>query len=191
MAMRLLVLAVVLVFAGCSGAVPSALPPPTAVAVTAPPTPRPTPTATPRPTPTPTPRVTPVPTPTPTPTPPPTPTVYEKLTDREWALLVKDPDKYLGKAYQVWACIFQFDAATGTESFLAQAANEKLTYWYSDGDNAAFLGDEEQLADFIESDVIFMNVISLGSYSYDTQAGGNTTVPLFKVDKITPKESCE
>ena len=35
-----------------------------------------------------------------------------------------------------------------------------------------------------------VNVIVLGSYSYDTQAGGNTTVPSFIIDKITRKGDC-
>ncbi len=36
-----------------------------------------------------------------------------------------------------------------------------------------------------------MNVVSLGSYSYDTQAGGNTTVPLFDIRKIIARGSCD
>jgi hypothetical protein len=46
------------------------------------------------------------------------------------------------------------------------------------------------LEDFVEDDMVVMNVTSLGSFSYDTQIGGNTTVPLFTVDKITRKGSC-
>ena len=151
---------------------------------------------------------TPVPTPTPlvcaatehvsldacvanTPAPTPIPVTYTKLTARAWQLLVKAPDNYTGKGYQVWACITQFDAATGTDSFRAQASYANITYWYSDGDNALFSGDETALADFVESDLVFMHVVSLGSFSYDTQNGGNTTVPLFEVDTIARKGSCD
>ena len=36
-----------------------------------------------------------------------------------------------------------------------------------------------------------MNVTSLGSFTYDTQIGGNTTGPLFNIEKITrAKGSC-
>jgi hypothetical protein len=132
----------------------------------------------------------PTPTPSPTPTPAPTPKVYAKLTARSWALLVKDPDKYLGNAYQVWGCISQFDAATGNDSFRAQASYAKQAYWYSDGDNALFTGDADHLADFVADDVVRMNVVSLGSFSYDTQIGGSTTVPLFLVDAISRQGSC-
>lgn len=54
-----------------------------------------------------------------------------------------------------------------------------------------FTGNADQLADFVADDVVVMNVMSLGSLSYDTQAGGNTTVPLFEVVKITRKGTCE
>jgi DNA-directed RNA polymerase subunit RPC12/RpoP len=125
------------------------------------------------------------------PPPPAKPATYAKPTNRQWAQIVKSPDKYIGKGYQVWACITQFDAATGPDTFRAQASNAKEEYWYSDGDNALFYGDETRLADFVTDDVVVMNVTSLGSFSYDTQVGGNTTVPLFNVDKITRKGSCD
>lgn len=35
-----------------------------------------------------------------------------------------------------------------------------------------------------------MNVTVLGSYSYDTQVGGNTTVPSFIIAKVTRKGDC-
>ena len=129
--------------------------------------------------------------PTPKPTPKPAKVDYKRLSDRSWAKLVKNPDNNTGKAYEIWGCIFQFDAATGTDAFLAQASNKKQEYWFSDGENAAFVGTDDKLADFVEDDVVQMKVISLGSYSYDTQAGGNTTVPKFEVRKITHKGSCD
>ena len=85
----------------------------------------------------------------------------------------------------------QFDAATGTDAFLANASNTKQEYWNLYGENASFLGSESKLADFVEGDVVQMKVISPGSYSFDTQAGGNTTVPQFEVRKITHKGSCD
>ena len=68
-------------------------------------------------TPAPTPVPTPTPAPTPAPTPPPAPS-YAKLSDRQWALIVKSPDDYVGKRFELWTCIWQFDAATGPEAFL-------------------------------------------------------------------------
>lgn len=149
------------------------------------PTPEPTPRPTPAPTPVPTPR------PTAVPTPVPTPVAYVNLTARDWDLLVKAPDDYIGNAYTVWGCITQFDAATGPDTFRAQAAEANVVYWFSDADNVFFYGEAEQLSDYVTNDVVMMNVVSLGSYSYDTQAGGNTTVPLFSVDNISLQGSCD
>lgn len=152
-----------------------------------------TPVVTPAPTPTPTLAPTPAPTPKPTPVPTPVPApkmTYASLTSRAWAKLVKSPDTYTGKGYVVWGCIFQFDAATGQDSFLAQASYRKESYWWSNGENAAFTGNAAKLADFVEDDVVYMKVVSLGSYSYDTQAGGNTTVPKFEIVTISRKGGC-
>lgn len=140
----------------------------------------------------PTPASTPDPTPEPTPesTPKPKPVTYAKLSDRSWAKVTKSPDKYLGKTYVLWACITQFDAATGTDSFRADASNKRREYWY-EGVNTMFTGTAAQLEDVVTDDIVLMNVKSLGSFSYDTQIGGNTTVPHFEVEKITrAKGSC-
>lgn len=124
------------------------------------------------------------------PTAKPTPVNYKKLKARDWQKLVKAPDDYIGNAYQLWGCISQFDAATGEDAFRAQTSYRNETYWFSEGENALFNGDADQLTDFVKDDVVVMSVIVLGSFSYDTQAGGNTTVPLFEVDKISRKGSC-
>ena len=149
-----------------------------------------TPSPTPVPTPTPTPTPTAKPTPTPTPNPTPKPIIYTSLSSRDWALLVKSPDKYLGNAYKVWGCITQFDAATGSDTFRAQASYRQESYWFTGGSNAVFSGNETQLADFVQDDIVSMDVLSLGSLSYDTQLGGSTTVPAFMVVNITRNGSC-
>ena len=118
------------------------------------------------------------------------PKSYATLNARDWQKLVKAPDKYTGKGYHVWVCITQFDAATGEDSFRGDASYKKLSDWFLDGDNAFFTGDAAKLADLVQDDVVFMNAVMTGSYSYDTQAGGNTTVPLFYVVKASRKGSC-
>ncbi len=62
---------------------------------------------------------------------------------------MKAPDDYFGKTYQVWACISQFDAATGADTFRGEASNKKRTYWFSDGENSLFTGDVDQLDDIV------------------------------------------
>jgi hypothetical protein len=131
--------------------------------------------------------------PVPTPTPPPllvTPASYQQLGSRGWAQLMKSPDDYLGQGYIVWACISQFDSATGPGAFRGQAYYKNAEYWYLDGTNAVFVGDEGTLRPFVQDDVVLMNTIDLGSYSYETTIGGTLTVPEFAVVKITRKGSC-
>ena len=45
-------------------------------------------------------------------------------------------------------------------------------------------GDADDLSDVVEDDVFKATVTVLGSYSYDTQIGGNTTVPHLQINKI-------
>ena len=197
---RVAVVAVVALIA--IGGIGSALGSPSGTAA---PSPRPSsggvavlPSTTPSPTPqpaTPTPGLTPEPTPDPTPEPTPEPTIkpvsYTKLSSRAWSKLIKAPDDYLGRGYYVWACITQFDAATGTDTFRGDASYKKLEYWSLYGENSFFLGTESQLEDFVTDDIVYMKVTSLGSYTYDTSIGGSLTVPMFSVDSISRKGSCE
>ena len=159
------------------------------------PSPTPTPTvetaeatATPTSTPTPSPTkaaVTAAPTPAPKPKPKPKPPAAKKLSARTWQKIVKDPDSYSGKRYIVYGEIRQFDAATGTDTFLADVAHKNTTsYGFFDGENTMLTGEEAKLADFVEGDVIKATVTVIGSFSYDTQIGGNTTVPLLTINSI-------
>jgi hypothetical protein len=109
---------------------------------------------------------------------------YATISARTWALIVKDPDKYFGRGYKLWACITQFDAATGADVFRADASYRNEPNWYLANDNALFAGDEAKLADFVKGDVVALAVVDGGSYSYDTQIGGSTTVPIFRVVTI-------
>jgi hypothetical protein len=173
---RLLVL-VAIIAAGCSAGAPK---------------PTPAPTEAPRITMFPLDTVAPVVTPEPVPAVPtkaPAPRTYATLTARSWALLVKAPDEYKEQGYQIWTCISQFDAATGTDTFRGDASYRNETYWYN-GANALFVGTTEQLRDFVQGDLVLMNVMVLGSFTYDTQSGGTATVPSFAVMTITLKGSC-
>lgn len=134
------------------------------------------------------------PTPRPTRKPRPTPRPsYKKLSKRSWQRLVRSPDDHLGERIQLWACIFQFDSATGKDSMLAYSSNRKLGRydWWSDGENSRLTGPASRLDPFVEGDLIWMNATVGGSYSYDTQAGGNTTVPEFYVQNVRRKGSCD
>lgn len=113
---------------------------------------------------------------------------YKELSSRNFKLLAKDPDAYIGDTYVIYGEITQFDAATGTDTFRADTGPKKLriSYGYVDYDQNSMLnGEEGTLKKLVEGDCFKAKVTVLGSYSYDTQNGGNTTVPLFQVDSIS------
>lgn len=114
------------------------------------------------------------------------PTSFTTLTDRQWKKIVRDPDAFAGKGVILYANVFQFDAATGNDTFLAYASyQDDRSYGYWDGDDTAvFVGTKKQLRNVVEDDVVRVKAVVDSSFSYDTQIGGNTTVPLLYVDKI-------
>ncbi len=113
---------------------------------------------------------------------------YESLSSRKFKLMAKDPDSYIGKTYVVYGEITQFDSATGTDTFRADTGPKKLRISYGFVDysqNTILSGSESKLKKLVEGDCFTAKVTVLGSYSYDTQIGGNTTVPLLQVDSIS------
>jgi hypothetical protein len=123
--------------------------------------------------------------PTPKPKPRPTTPPATTVTARQWAKVVKSPDNYIGKRYIIYGEVTQFDSATGDDAFLADTAYKNTTdYGYFDGENTMLNGDAAKLSDVVEKDVFRATVTVLGSYSYDTQIGGNTTVPELQINKI-------
>ena len=59
------------------------------------------------------------------------------------------------------------------------------TQYASDSDtNTMFTGDATMLDDFVQGDVFRAQAEVVGSYDYDTQEGGNTTVPELRIVSI-------
>lgn len=109
---------------------------------------------------------------------------------RDLSLVAKNPDSYKGQTMVVYANITQFDAATGKCTFRANIAHTNMAESYEYEHNSIFTGGDGDtncpaLADFVADDEVRITATSMGSFSYDTQIGGNTTVPIFKVENIT------
>jgi hypothetical protein len=119
------------------------------------------------------------------PKPKPEPVQAVHVSKRRWAKIVKKPESYKGDRYIIYGQVTQFDSATGDENFLADTAHRNtMSYGFFDGDNALLTGSAEQLDDLVEDDVFRASVTVLGKIDYDTQIGGNTTVPLLKVNSL-------
>ncbi|MDG3012284.1 DUF2510 domain-containing protein [Rhodococcus sp. D2-41] len=113
------------------------------------------------------------------------PSTYEQLSDRDFALITKNPAAAIGRKVIVYGRVTQFDSATGTGRFLARTGASPSDDGYDYDQNTMVVGDTPALiADTVKGDLVTMYAKVLGSFSYDTQAGGNTTVPQLQVNII-------
>ncbi|WJV49065.1 hypothetical protein [Streptomyces flavofungini] len=110
---------------------------------------------------------------------------YDDLTAREWALIAKDPDAHVGERYVVYGVVTQADAVTGAELLRADVDGIRHTYAYEYPTNTVLTGDAKAFADVVADDVFVAKVEVLGTITYETQLGGETTVPSLQVDSIT------
>lgn len=121
------------------------------------------------------------------PAPPPKPTVYKKLTKREWAKIAKSPDAHIGETIVVYGVVTQFDAATGTDGFRADVDSMRHADAFEYPTNTVFQQQTgaSTLDNLVQGDYFMAKVKVTGAYSYDTQIGGNTTVPSLEVVSVT------
>lgn len=115
------------------------------------------------------------------------PTEYEAITSRQWKKIAKDPDAHVGETIVIYGQVTQFDSATGTDTFRADVGGVRdscdfglCTY----PTNTVLTGDADRLSKLVSDDTFRAKVTVLGSLDYDTQLGGETTVPSLQVDKV-------
>lgn len=111
--------------------------------------------------------------------------VFNNISERDWALIAKDPNGNIGKTIIVYGYITQFDAATGLNQFRADVngVNNRTLYGLT-GDNTFLTGTKELLKQFVAKDYFYAKVIVRGSYTYTTTMNGSLTVPKLEVFEI-------
>ena len=112
---------------------------------------------------------------------------YEELDERTLAQIVKAPDDHIGRQVIVYGAITQLDAATGKCFVRISIAEAPQDAWYDyEHNSVGFTGDGESdcpvLDPFVADDEVKLWITIGGSFSYDTQIGGNTTVPAYLID---------
>lgn len=117
------------------------------------------------------------------------PTEFKEVDERTLALIVKDPDAHVGEQLVVYGSITQFDAATGQCSFLADTSHAQQVSSFDYSNNTLFTARDGTsdcpVADpLVAGDHIKAWVTVLGSFSYETQIGGSTTVPFFELAEV-------
>jgi hypothetical protein len=115
-------------------------------------------------------------------------TSHHPVTGRQWLQVTKDPDAAKGQCITVYGEVTQFDSVTGDSVFRAQAGGAKVAPEFGFVNyptNALFDGSASQLSTLVQGDLFTAQVTVAGSQSYDTQIGGRTTVPVFRVDSVS------
>ena len=110
---------------------------------------------------------------------------YSELSDRDFQLLIKDPDTAAGQKHVIYGEVTQLDAATGNRGMRIDAMATLPTETYAIGDNAVVsVNDPTILQPIVSGDRVKLFVTVKGALSYDTQIGGSTTVPEFSAAMI-------
>lgn len=110
---------------------------------------------------------------------------YVELSDRDFQLLIKDPDAAAGQKHVIYGEVTQLDAATGNRGMRIDAMATPPTETYAIGDNAVVSVDDPTiLQPIVSGDRVKLFVTVKGALSYDTQIGGSTTVPEFSAAMI-------
>ncbi|MCK6210050.1 hypothetical protein KZX45_05780 [Georgenia sp. EYE_87] len=113
------------------------------------------------------------------------PGTYAAISDRDWALVERDPDSHAGKKYVLYGYVTQFDSNTGPSTFRANTGGEAKSDWYDyDVNTIVSAEDPSILANVVTDDMVKMYVEVVSSFSYDTTMGGSMTVPLVQVNVI-------
>ncbi|PPG28087.1 PASTA domain-containing protein [Pseudoclavibacter sp. RFBB5] len=114
---------------------------------------------------------------------------FTETDERTFGLVQKSPDAYVGTNMIVYGSVTQFDAATGACVFRANTSHavQEMSFDYS-SNTLMTAGDGESdcpgVAQVLADDHIKAWVTVAGSFTYDTQIGGSTTVPLFTVHQV-------
>ncbi|MFJ3405060.1 DUF4190 domain-containing protein [Promicromonospora sp. NPDC090134] len=114
----------------------------------------------------------------------PAPEEFVRLDAAQWASIAKDPDKAQGRAVVVFAEVMQFDSTTGPDRFLAGAGVDQPGSAYELETQSVFVAEEALLGGVEAGDVLKVHAVVDGSFTYENQIGGASTVPALTVAKI-------
>ena len=111
-------------------------------------------------------------------------TSYEVLGERDYALVVKNPDDHIGRKLLVYGYVAQFDSGTGSTQFRAYTGNAPSSRTYDFDENTIIQGPDAELSKVVKDDFVAMYVEVRGSLNYSTTMGGATTVPKLYANMI-------
>lgn len=114
--------------------------------------------------------------------PPPTTTTTAPCTSIPYNQLVRDPTALAGHCVVYQAQVFQYTSRTGLTTMLVEVTRGTYTVWSGivevnvDGVNASAV---------YQTDIVQLEGVITGSYSYTTASGGSNTVPAINLKSIS------
>lgn len=112
-------------------------------------------------------------------------TDYRGITQREYALIVKDPDAHEGEGLIVYGVVEQADSATGRfELRLDTSAVAQRDAYDYEHNTLVSTTDDDMFADVVQGDLVTLHAEVVGTYTYETTLGGEMTVPHLNVGII-------
>jgi hypothetical protein len=110
------------------------------------------------------------------------------INAHDWQLIAKDPASHVGQSIIVYGHVDQFDTGTGTSGFLGSVDGvvHRPQYGYANyPTRTALTGDPTALANVVNGDLFTAEVAVAGPYTYPTTMGGQATVPMLTITKLT------
>lgn len=116
------------------------------------------------------------------------PANYASPSERDWALVERDPDAHAGEKYLLYGNVTQADSATGNLSIRVNTSPVEQSRRFDYDVNTFLLsGRDDVFADVVQGDHVRMLVEVEGAYTYGTAIGGSATAVLvtaYDVDVI-------
>lgn len=109
---------------------------------------------------------------------------YPAISERDYGLLVRDPNASQGRRLIVYGHVTQFDTITGATMFRAATAGVPGNAWYDFDINTIVNFDSITAANVVEGDIVTMYVEVVGKRDYTTTFGSTETAPVLKANIV-------
>jgi hypothetical protein len=109
---------------------------------------------------------------------------YETVTERQFALMMKDPNTYIGLRIVICGKVTQFDTSTGRTRFRADVMGQPGSK--SKENSMIDVVDPSLVKNVVEGDSVTMFVEIAGTQTYRTRIGGEQKVPKFTANVVEP-----
>ncbi|PTR30582.1 hypothetical protein C8K36_102434 [Rhodococcus sp. OK519] len=108
--------------------------------------------------------------------------VYESVTDRDYAVIAKNPDPHRGRKVIIYGDVFQADSRIGENDIKINARGEGNTLFFEQ--NTHIVGSSDTFRDVVEGDEVKVWATVLGEYEYTSLSDKQIRVPMLQANMI-------